>query len=95
MSQNNFDASLKLVLQSEGGYSAESCDSGGIINLGVTKRVWEEWVGHDVNEKIMKSLTPSDVAPLYKRKYWDACRADELVSLQAWLNEQIGIFNAK
>jgi lysozyme family protein len=29
MSQNNFDAFLKLVLQSEGGYSAESCDSDG------------------------------------------------------------------
>jgi lysozyme family protein len=28
----------------------------------------------------MRALTPDDVAPLYKRKYWDACRADEFVS---------------
>ena len=28
----------------------------------------------------MKALTINDVAPLYKRKYWDACNADELVS---------------
>jgi lysozyme family protein len=51
-----------------------------MTNLGVTKRVWEEWTGHEVDEKQMRALTPEDVAPLYKRKYWDACRADDLVS---------------
>jgi len=28
----------------------------------------------------MRALTPETVAPLYKKKYWDACRADDLVS---------------
>jgi lysozyme family protein len=28
----------------------------------------------------MRALTPETVAPLYKRKYWDAIRADELVA---------------
>jgi lysozyme family protein len=51
-----------------------------MTNLGVTAKVWESWVGHPVDEKQMRALTPEDVAPLYKRKYWDACRADELVS---------------
>jgi lysozyme family protein len=51
-----------------------------MTNLGVTAKVWESWVGHPVDEKQMKALTSDDVAPLYKRKYWDACRADELVS---------------
>jgi lysozyme family protein len=51
-----------------------------MTNLGVTKRVWEEWVGHEVDEKQMRALTPEVVAPLYKRKYWDACRADDLVA---------------
>jgi lysozyme family protein len=77
---SNFDNSLKKLLVHEGGYSNQSQDPGGMTNLGVTAKVWAEWVGHDVNEKIMRNLTPSDVAPLYKRKYWDACRADELVS---------------
>jgi lysozyme family protein len=80
MSQNNFDNCLKKLLIHESGYINDSRDPGGMSNFGVTAKVWAEWVGHDVNEKIMKSLTPSDVAPLYKRKYWDACRADELVS---------------
>jgi lysozyme family protein len=42
--------------------------------------VWEEWTGHEVDEKQMRALTPELVAPLYKRKYWDACRSDDLVS---------------
>jgi len=78
--QSNFNRSLLLLLQHEGGYVNHPSDPGGMTNLGVTAKVWESWVGHPVDEKQMKALTSDDVAPLYKRKYWDACRADELVS---------------
>ena len=77
---SNFDTCLKNLLTHEGGYVNHPSDPGGMTNLGVTARVWEEWVGHPVDEKQMRALTPADVAPLYKRKYWDACRADELIS---------------
>ena len=77
---DNFNLCLQLVLQHEGGYVNNPADPGGMTNLGVTARVWEEWVGHPVDEKQMKALTPAIVAPLYKKKYWDACRADDLVS---------------
>jgi len=80
MSQNNFNNCLKKLLIHESGYVNDSRDPGGMSNLGVTAKVWEEWVGHPVDEKQMRALTAEDVAPLYKRKYWDACRADELVS---------------
>lgn len=53
-------------------------DPGGMTNLGVTKAVWENWVGHPVSEKEMRNLTPEKVEPLYKRKYWDACKCDDL-----------------
>ena len=78
--KDNFPKALELLLKHEGGFVNDSRDNGGMTNLGVTIRVWEEWVGHDVDEKQMRNLTPLMVAPLYKRKYWDACRADELVS---------------
>ena len=68
------------MLAHEGGFVNHPQDPGGMTNLGVTKRVWEEWVGHEVDEKQMRALTPEVVAPLYKRKYWDACRADDLVA---------------
>ena len=76
----NFDVCLAKLLVHEKGFVNDSRDNGGMTNLGVTIRVWEEWVGHPVSEKEMRNLTPLMVSPLYKRKYWDACRADELVS---------------
>jgi lysozyme family protein len=76
----NFDACLAKLLVHEGGYVNHKDDPGGETNLGVTRATWELWVGHPVSEKEMRNLTPLMVSPLYKRKYWDACRADELVS---------------
>ncbi|NDH74160.1 MAG: hypothetical protein EBY53_06475, partial [Rhodobacteraceae bacterium] len=76
--KDNFRQALQAVLQHEGGFVNHPKDPGGMTNLGVTKRVWEEWVGHPVGEKEMRALTPVTVARLYKRKYWDAVKADEL-----------------
>jgi lysozyme family protein len=77
--RENFDRCLEKMLAHEGGFVNHPKDPGGMTNLGVTKTVWEEWVGHPVDEKQMRALTPKLVAPLYKRKYWDAARADDLV----------------
>ena len=75
---SNFEASLAHVLQSEGGFVNNPADPGGMTNLGCTKAVWEEFVGHPVSEADMRGLTPADVAPLYKRKYWDKVSGDDL-----------------
>lgn len=76
--KDNFDAALKAILHHEGGYVNHPADPGGMTNLGVTKRVWEEWVGHEVDEKAMRNLTPEIVGPMYKVKYWDKIKGDEL-----------------
>ena len=76
--KENFDEALKAVLKHEGGFSNHPSDPGGRTNLGVTQKVWEEWVGHPVGEKEMRALTPAIVAPMYRKKYWDAVKADEL-----------------
>ena len=76
--KDNFNAALKAILHHEGGYVNHPADPGGMTNLGVTKRVWEEWVCHEVDEKAMRGLTPEMVAPLYKVKYWDKIKGDDL-----------------
>ena len=76
--KDNFDDALKAILHHEGGFVNHPRDPGGMTNLGVTKKVWEEWVGHDVDEKAMRALTPEIVAPLYKVKYWDRIKGDDL-----------------
>lgn len=75
---SNWDKSFTLLLKSEGGYVDNPADPGGRTNLGVTQNTWESWVGRPSNEKEMRGLTPSDVAPLYKKKFWDACCCDDL-----------------
>lgn len=76
--KHNFDASLKYVLAHEGGFVNHPADPGGMTNLGVTKAVWEEWIGHPVDEKAMRALTPEMVSPMYKRRYWDKAGCNDL-----------------
>jgi lysozyme family protein len=78
--RSNFAEALQHVLKHEGGFVNHPADPGGMTNLGCTKKVWEEHCGHSVDEKVMRNLTPNDVAPLYKRKYWDKIQGDELPS---------------
>ena len=74
--KDNFDECLKMLLHHEGGYVNHPKDPGGETNLGVTKRVYEKWGG----TKDMKDLTVEDVAPIYKKEYWDRCKCDDLES---------------
>lgn len=76
--QSNWPQSFRLMLASEGGFSNHPSDPGGMTNLGVTKATWENWVGRASDEAEMRGLTPEKVEPLYKKKYWDAVRGDEL-----------------
>jgi len=78
--RTNFEDALAALLKHEGGYVNHPSDPGGMTNLGVTKRVWEEWVNRPVDEAEMRALTPDTVAPLYKAKYWDMVHGDQLPS---------------
>lgn len=78
MAARNWDTCFRLVLKHEGGFVNHPRDPGGMTNLGVTRRVWEAYVGHLVDEADMRSLTPDLVKPLYKKLYWDKVRADSL-----------------
>ena len=76
--KENFETALKAILHHEGGFVNHPKDPGGMTNLGVTKKVWEEWVGHQVDERTMRNLTPELVGPMYKAKYWDRIKGDDL-----------------
>ena len=76
--KGNFDNILGLVLKEEGGFVMTPKDPGDMTNLGVTKRAWERFVGHEVDEAEMRNLTIAAVAPLYKQNYWDRVNGDGL-----------------
>ena len=76
MAAANYNKCLETILHHEGGYVNHPKDPGGETNLGVTKRVYEEWGG----TKDMKDLLVEDVAPIYRKNYWDKLKGDDLPS---------------
>ena len=82
--KNNFDKCLHMLLEHEGGYVNNKHDKGGMTNLGVTKRVYDKWIGRESTEQEMRDLTPDDVAPIYKKNYWNRVKGDSLPSGLDW-----------
>ena len=78
--KKNFERSLEMLLHHKGGFVNHPKDPGGATNLGVTKAVYEKWVGREVSIEDMKELTHEDVAPIYKKNYWDRLKGDDLPS---------------
>jgi lysozyme family protein len=74
MAAENYVTCLEMILHHEGGYVNHPKDPGGETNLGVTKRVYEDFGG----TKDMKDLVREDVEPIYKKNYWDRLKGDSL-----------------
>ena len=74
--KSNYDKCLETILHHEGGYVNHPKDPGGETNLGVTKKVYQEHGG----TKDMKDLLVEDVAPIYKKGYWDKMKCDDIPS---------------
>ena len=82
--RENFDKCLEMLLEHEGGYVNHPSDPGGMTNLGVTKRVYDEWIGRESTEQEMRDLTPEDVGPIYRKNYWSRLRLDDVGSGIDW-----------
>jgi len=76
MAKENYEACLNMILHHEGGYVNHPKDPGGETNLGVTKRVYEDFGG----TKDMVDLTVEDVAPIYEKNYWGRLKCDDIPS---------------
>jgi len=97
--KENWQKAFEQMLASEGGFTDDERDKGnqlpdgrkGSTMLGVTQFNWERHLGHEVTHDHMRRLTPADVEPLYKKKYWDVVRADELPSGIDYLCFDMGV----
>ena len=74
----NFQTALKNLLEDEGGFSNDKRDPGGITNLGITLRTWQQWQRRVVDAQEMRNLTADQVTPLYRENYWNAVKGDQL-----------------
>lgn len=71
MAPSNFQASLKLVLQSEGGNDDDPSDHGGRTSRGITQREYDAWRA----EKTMPALdvwkaSQAEIEAIYHDEYW-------------------------
>ena len=74
MAVENYDKCLETILHHEGGYVNHPSDPGGETNMGVTKKVYKDFGG----TKDMKDLEFDDVAPIYRKNYWDRMKCDNV-----------------
>jgi lysozyme family protein len=82
--KENFNKALELVLKHEGGYVDHPQDPGGATNYGITKKVYETYLGRSCTKQEIKDMPLDAVAEIYKRKYWDKIRGDDLPNGLDW-----------
>ena len=70
----NFDEAFVELMAHEGGYSNHHDDNGGITMLGVTAEVARDF-GYMGD---MRRLPVSVAKEIYKKRYWDVVRAEEM-----------------
>lgn len=82
---------LKLLLVHEGGFVNHPDDPGGMTNLGVTRKSWEQWIGRKPSEAEMRALSPMDVAPFYEQTYWKQLRCHQMPIALAYCVFDFGV----
>ena len=71
------------ILKWEGGLVNDPDDLGGLTNKGVTYKTYKLYCkrkGKSVTEDGLINLSMDEFTDILKTMYWDACRADEIVS---------------
>lgn len=77
----NFEIALKETLKWEGGYVNHPSDPGGMTYKGITAKTYAEFTGRrleTITEKVMQDISDDTIKQIYKRKYWDAVKGDQL-----------------
>lgn len=76
--KQNFDAALVSVLEHEGGWADHPKDPGGATMKGVTLKTYSDWLGREASKDELRNIPGEHLKTIYKTRYWDAVRADEL-----------------
>jgi lysozyme family protein len=80
MASGNFDVCIKRLLAHEGGYSNHPSDPGGPTNFGITIHDYRKYVNAAAGAADVRAMPLATARAIYRAKYWDALRCDELAS---------------
>ena len=76
--QSNFETCLSLLLTHEGGYTNHPSDPGGPTNFGITLEDYRRYVKVNATAADVRRMKLDEAKIIYREKYWDAQRCDEL-----------------
>lgn len=82
--RDNFDRVLPLLFADEGGYCNDAGDPGGPTKYGIIYADLVQWRGAPAKcqtaDKIaaVRAVTRDEAAAIYKARYWDSLRCDDL-----------------
>jgi lysozyme family protein len=69
---------LAAVLRHEGGWSDHPRDPGGATMKGITLATFRADRGEERTKADLRAISDADVEQIYRRRYWNAVRGDEL-----------------
>ena len=78
MSSRNREAAILRVLAHEGGYTNHPSDPGGPTNWGITIYDARKYWKSGATAADVKAMPKSVAVDIYRAKYWDALRCDDL-----------------
>jgi lysozyme family protein len=78
MARATYEACLARLLAHEGGYTNHPADPGGPTNFGITIHDYRRYVKPGASAADVKAMTMDEAKAIYRAKYWDAQRCDEL-----------------
>lgn len=76
--KGNFETCLAETLRHEGGWADDPDDPGGATMKGVTIGTFAQFKGRKVTKAELRAISDADLRAIYRRKYWDKVRGDEL-----------------
>lgn len=74
----NYDECLRRLLVHEGGYTNHPADPGGPTNFGITIYDYRKYVKPGAVAADVRAMRVDEAKAIYRAKYWDAQRCDEL-----------------
>lgn len=78
MAKSSYDQSLQRLLVHEGGYTNDAADPGGPTNFGITIGDYRQYIKRGATSADVRAMTVDQAKTIYRARYWDAQRCDEL-----------------
>lgn len=86
----SFEIAYQVVKRNEGGYQNFANDPGNYnsrgqqvgTNWGINAKVYEDWIGRPPSVADMRAMTAATAKRIYREKYWDNIKGDQIQNQQ-------------